>query len=264
MWAVIGIALLAAGCGRIAFAPERDDAAPIDDMSGADAPDALGCAITDDLAGHWTFDSDQVTATQVLDSSGNNRHGNFVGTPAPFVSAGHIAEGLDFTATTTSYINLPSVPLDGTPGAFNSISMWFFENDPTPDEVLVYLPEAGGAVPPRYDLWYYDSVVPTLCINAGDSECWGAAPVAPVGRWIHVVAVFINGLETGSLLYIDGVDAGATCVFGLCDEVRSAMGPFRIAGSESVFAWHGKLDDVRVYKRALTPTEVARLYACAP
>lgn len=264
MWPAVIAANTAVAAGFVVSVVDAEASAP-GDTAELDGPDTA-CDITNGLLGHWTFDFGDVTSSMALDRSGNGRHGTLVGSPAPAVIAGRLGEALDFSATTAAYVEAAAVPLVATAGAFHSVSMWFFETDPTPNEVLVYLPEGPGPAPPRYDLWFNYAAISavTLCINAGIGECWGIVDPGLVGRWVHVVAVFANGVESGSILYVDGLDAGATCVFGTCTQVRSAMGPFRIAGSEATYAWKGKLDDVRVFDRALTPAEVQTMYGCAP
>lgn len=133
----------------------------------------------------------------------------------------------------------------------------------TPDEGVLCVTPTAVAEPPRYCLWLTDFDGPlSLCFNGGTGECWGidAAPV--LGRWVHVVAIFANGDTTASVFYIDGVAVPATCRLGTCDQTRTASGPLQLGMNEDQYAWHGLLDSVRFYPRALTSEEVARLYAC--
>lgn len=80
--------------------------------------------------------------------------------------------------------------------------------------------------------------------------------------WSHVV-----GVADGSNLhlYLNGVDCGTTAAYdGTID--NNAITNFwigRILASAS-FGWDGLLDEVRVYNRALSATEVAALFALVP
>jgi hypothetical protein len=141
----------------------------------------------------------------------------------------------------------------------NSISMWFYRDATNLDDVLAYLPNS-----PRYDLWLTHKTQTSLCINTGRSDCFGIQDNGLTGRWVHVVAVFANGPSTAGRLYVDGVDRNAACVsdpaFGPCSYTATASQPVSFGGQTDFF-FHGLLDDIRIYSRALTPTEVAQLYA---
>jgi hypothetical protein len=77
------------------------------------------------------------------------------------------------------------------------------------------------------------------------------------------VAIFANGSTSGSALYIDGQNRDAACVadagFSACDVTGAAAAPVYFGG-ESDFFFHGMLDEVRIYGRALDPAEVMALY----
>jgi hypothetical protein len=81
----------------------------------------------------------------------------------------------------------------------------------------------------------------------------------PVGRWKHVAATYDG---TWLRIYIDGRSAGAkrvtgrTCVTGEPLAVGAKNNPTK--GLLEAF-WDGRLDDVRIYGRALTAAEVAQL-----
>jgi hypothetical protein len=118
--------------------------------------------------------------------------------------------------------------------------------------------------PPRYDIWFTAQMLGpvSLCINDGEDSCWGTTDPALIGRWVHLVAVFANGtLDQGSV-FIDGAPVNATCRFGPCDRLRSAQNPVMIGGPDARYAWHGLMDDLRIYNRALSPAEIQSLYSC--
>ncbi len=286
---------LAVGCGRIGYDPlsPRDagvdsamdasgsdssvDAGSVDaasaDAASADAAsvdaasvDAPACPpILGGLVGWWPMDMSGVDGTTVRDVSSGLHHGTFVGTPAPIVVPGRIEQALDFGATTLTSIDLAGVPLSSSPGAFHSVALWMFNDDAMADEGVFCVNATPTAEAPRYCLWLTNRKGPrNLCINGGTGECWGISDENILGRWVHVVAVFANGPTDGGSLFIDGAPAAMACQFGTCDQARTAAGPVMLGMNESVYAWHGRLDDVRLYDRALTAAEVAQLYACAP
>jgi hypothetical protein len=78
------------------------------------------------------------------------------------------------------------------------------------------------------------------------------------------VALFGNGPTGSSSLYIDGVPRTLTCQsgngFNSCNTSGTAALPVSLGGDTDFF-FHGLLDDVRVYNRALTASEVSSLYS---
>jgi hypothetical protein len=86
------------------------------------------------------------------------------------------------------------------------------------------------------------------------------APTAPeTGRWYHLTGV--RDVTAGSLtLYVDGQRAGAAnaCV-GDGSSGHTVIGRGRYGGNP-VDYWRGAIDQVHVYDRALSATEVAELY----
>lgn len=245
------VALGLVGCGRLGFEPSE----PSDDSCGVAG--ALG---------HWSFDTDTVDGTRVADVSGRGHDGVLAGTPPPVVTAGRVGEALDFSGTDVAFVDVPGLPVDASPTAATSVAMWFFTAEAAIDEVLVYLPPGPGPAPPRYDLWLTiaGNNTPSLCINTGLGDCWGRTDPALVGRWVHVVAVFANGPTVGGTLFVDGAPVAMACQFGVCDQTRVAQLPVTLGGSDDTYAWHGLLDDVRIYDRALSAGEAAALAACAP
>jgi hypothetical protein len=237
-----------------------------DTSTGDTADSGSSCGDFPGLLGYWTMDAVDVVDDQILDSSGNGHHGTWTGSPAPNVVAGRVGEAIDWAGTTNDFIDLPTtIPLNTAPSGFNTISMWYRRDGPDVDEALFFIPFDPATAPPRYGIWLNTDRFPTpvLCINTGSGECWGAADPTVIDRWVHIVVVFVNGLTTDGLIYMDGAPVTMSCVFGTCDESRTAGFPLTLGGQDSTYDYHGLIDDVRLYDRALTPAEVSELFACS-
>ena len=102
-----------------------------------------------------------------------------------------------------------------------------------------------------------------LCFNTGsNNDCWGIDDPGLRDRWVHAVALFRDGPLWASELYVDGNKRVLTCTSApgqSCDTVRTVGLPLSLGG-RSDFFFHGRLDDVRVYRRALDAVEVAALF----
>jgi hypothetical protein len=86
------------------------------------------------------------------------------------------------------------------------------------------------------------------------------APAPPAtGQWYHLVGV--RDVATGSLkLYVDGQLAGTASVCGgTAGDGNTVIGRAKYGGNDVDF-WRGGIDQVHVYDRALTGTEVTELY----
>jgi hypothetical protein len=264
---VVCVLLVEAGCGRLQFDPIDGRTAVGDGVAQDDSDSGSACATAvGGAAGVWTLDAADVNGTVVRDRSGFGRDGTLVGTPTPVTTAGRVGEALDFAGTNLSYVNVPNVPLDVTPGTVTSVSLWFWTDDTNVDEALACIPTGPTTGPPRYSLWLtHDGGTTSLCINTGEGDCWGLdLPSTIFGRWVHVVVEWVNGPTIGGQLYVDGVAATMSCRFGTCNNSRTTQSPFSIACSDAGYAWHGRLDDVRLFSRALSADEVTRLHECAP
>ena len=221
-------------------------------MSASSAALTQGTRLADDLVGHWTFDGPDVTTT-VTDRSGQNNHGYFVGGPtSSATSIGKLGQALQFDGTN----NVGISGLLGNPTAA-TLSAWV--NLTTSDADGAEVISLGDDVAIRADH-------PTNGVQGFDFFGGGwhitttGTSIAGTG-WHHVVYVTdpANGRQE---VYIDDVLRGSD---SLNDPIVYAGN-----GSNTVIATHGnggidsdfigKIDDVRVYNRALSPTEVKQLY----
>jgi hypothetical protein len=276
---ILGLALLG-GCGSLfdgTFTSEggapsvgyvSDEAAEADAASDSGtegsagpeaASDGASCVpITNGLVGHWTMDVASISGTRLSDTSGNQNDGTLVGFSQPDTAPGRFGEALLFPATGMAYVNIPVLPVDQTPGGMNTVSMWFYRSGTDINDVLTLLPDS-----PRYDIWLTGGVGNYLCINTGHNECVGVEDDDLRDRWVHVVAVLVNGSIAECSLYIDGQNRNAGCLadggFSSCDLSATAAAPVDFGGDTDFF-FHGMLDEVRIYGRALDPAEVMALY----
>jgi hypothetical protein len=85
----------------------------------------------------------------------------------------------------------------------------------------------------------------------------GATNYVPINSWTHVAVVHTNG---NASLYVNG---NLVATQAITNPAQSGAQPFRIGfigqGSGG-FSWTGGLDEVRVYNRALSASEVKELY----
>lgn len=199
-------------------------------------------AIIDNLVAHWEFD-DNTPGNEYLDSAGTN-HGTLQGTAPPLATGlvgpnalelaggGTINVGSSSVFDTTTYTISGWLNTDTTSGWRTAVGSWF-----------------GGAT------WSHlgnDNLV-TFGDHGGGQTSGG---LMKTGQWYHVVSVRNPGLE--NQLWIDGVKLNQT-----------SAGTPQIPGANNVYIgtkdgmgnwWDGKLDDVGIWSRALTATEIKEVY----
>jgi hypothetical protein len=231
------------------------------EKDAAIAQDSSSCVpITSGLLAHWTMDSSSVNGTQLIDTSGHGNNGTLVGFPTPAaVPNGKFGQSLAYPSS-GAYVNIPTLALDQSSGGINSISLWYYRsNNISINDVLVLMPNS-----PRYALWLTQRTGLFLCIDTASDDCFGVQDSTLHDRWVHVVAMFSNGPSVQSRLYVDGENGLPSCQsasgFADCAEQRTVAAPVVLGGESSPFFFQGWLDEVRIYNRALTASEVTVLY----
>jgi hypothetical protein len=204
------------------------------------------------LVGHWTFD--RFEGGRVPDESGLGNHGELVRAPAP--TEGRRGGALEFDGT-GPHVRVPDSDSLSLAGPF-TVAAWVRPRPyaGTAQRALVEKWESGGDGARRgYFLRLNpDNRVKMVIADAGGLEdSTGDSPI-PVGQWTHVAGVY----DGASLkVYVSGrldgsrrttrvpVDGPAPLTFALAPS----------GGNRTECA----LDDVRVYRGALTDAELSSL-----
>jgi hypothetical protein len=107
----------------------------------------------------------------------------------------------------------------------------------------------GPSIPGTYGLTLY-SATPRVYFYVRSGGNSRAAPV-PFGKWTHVVGTFDGHTVR---LYINGRLAGSR----LTKEPAVSHGMYLVLGQSGSHYYHGLIDDVRIYSRPLSETEIAQ------
>jgi hypothetical protein len=227
-----------AGCG-----PSRIDAVGL-------APTTLGTG----LVAHWTFD--QGSGSVLEDDSGERRVGTIAG--AEWTNDGRFAGALHFQrGDAVTVENFP----DATPSWSFSAWIRISEEDAMVDALGVAITtedyQKGGWEFQTYGrssgvYWHFGYwIEPPFRYAQYDCHCFEA------GRWSHATIVRDDAMNSLSF-YVDGI------------LVESRLSPPPIlAGTPTLYMgrwmgagrlFEGSLDDVAIYRRALSPAEVAELH----
>jgi len=202
---------------------------------------------------HWTLDA--VVGGTVADASGLGNPGTVVDGPAPI--PGRINGALQFDGK-RAHVSVPHAPALSVTGAL-TIAAWVNPappgDVPTPSIVEKWdSPPEGGVSGYFLRLGKGGQAHFSLGTPGKLAEVYSVKPVPPES-WTFLTAVY----DTGSLkMYVNGTlerTATTTYVPG------PSLGPLRIAmgGGGGAHYFAGAIDDVRVYNRALTADEIAKL-----
>jgi len=193
----------------------------------------------------------------VLDRSGNGNHGNLVGnmSTSTVYTVGKVGQALDFDGVDDA-VNIPSSDsINSATGAGQprSWGFWFY-----------YVGGVNESIVEKYSTFYGCNFWSEIQSNAvwgsvdGSGSCGGGTAVilktaVRKGEWTHIFFTY-DGSDTR--LYKNGVlAAGPTSQTAPSDNTY-ALRFMGIGGYNTA----GKLDDVRIYNRALSAAEVLQLY----
>lgn len=224
-----------------------------------------------DLVAHWEFD--ETSGTTAYDSQGiANNNGTLVGNTAWAPSSGIIGGAVLFDGTNDS-ISFPNIALAG--GAANkntfaagdyqtvTISGWtrITVNSGNYDHIL----DGIGGV--RYLSWRNGGTSDRRLQNMTSQGFPKTANYFPVsngamtiGTWKHFAITIEDGV--GFKIYLDGeLDKEVSYPTINLDDWGCTNAPCEIGEDNGASDFNGYIDDIRVYKSALTEDEVMGLYA---
>ena len=109
-----------------------------------------------------------------------------------------------------------------------------------------------------YDLWFEGD---RFGFNTAGGDIFGftGASAKLANNWHHIAAIFTNSGTTQNSLFIDGVEQSLSTVRGSGHGNRTVGSNFRISGwmNNSSYKFNGLMDELRIYNRGLSASEVA-------
>lgn len=210
----------------------------------------------------WTFDDADTNNSTAIDVW-NTNDGELSNVTTG--RAGQLNQSYGFSQSSESYVNVPhSESLQLTQQL--SFSFWLYVDSFPPDWVLLLGKVAEGTDTSgrTYSIWLNDAGYFHLT-SASDEQ--GQTTVntpdgsVQTGTWIHYVGVIDRVNETMKS-YINGTEKASGSID--TNEAVTHTDPLRIGydnyTNDNYYALDGRLDDVRLYSKALSPDEVQNLY----
>jgi hypothetical protein len=199
------------------------------------------------LVGYWPLT--EGTGTVAYDDSGNNATGSWNGTQAGssgYYSAGKIGPYAGAFDGTSTYVGLSNT----TVTVPFTISVWVYPNHFAASSAQsIFGPSSCNG----FGLYTYSTYF------AADITCQGTSAASytyNLNQWQLLTTVY--QASNNRLLYLNGaLVAQNTNSFSQTSSVYTSLG--RVSGGGNY--WTGLIDDVRIYNRALSASEIAAMYA---
>jgi len=207
------------------------------------------------LKGYWKMDDNVSGGSQTILDYATNKNG--------LTYDGNSTLNCSASAKVGSYscqfdgtddrISLTNLGVNTTAGGKNTVTFWMYWNG------------VQGKMPfgwTSYDLWTQSNC---FGFNTGQNNILGISTSSvPANTWVHVAAVFYNGVPnaTDNEIYINGSKQTLTaCLYSTTNSMfattNATIGNWNRLGA---YYYGGKLDDFRIYNRNLSESEVANIY----
>lgn len=229
------------------------------------------------LVGHWTFDGKDLVSN-ATDSAGSN-NGLLTGySSATTTTAGPIGQSLIFNGT-SQYVNAgtsaalqPSAPISMSawinPTSFPVQGAIMGVTDSPDGQYTGYQMILGASGQIYLQIGCYNGVAPCDTHSSGTRRtCATANSVITLNKWNHVVGLIPSPVTGTYTVYVNGVAKTCTSDGSTGNAIAYAgTSTFRIGAfydfSAGAVKWFfpGTIDDVRLYNRALSASEISQLY----
>jgi hypothetical protein len=230
--------------------PDDSPAAPVSPISEVTpAQPVAQPGLNDGLLAYYPLNGD------ANDASGNSRNGWLVNSPS-FV-AGLSGRAIYLQSGKNQHVQLPHIQLTDYPGF--SISLWakMVSGWAGGDATMISFGTAGNAIsigcgignfnPTTNNNLYYTAGNGTVTVSPIPAECWN--------KWVHYSLVYDNGTLVA---YLNGHAVNQrTGVIANQEGITAGLGIYWDPNEVSHFG--GLINEVRVYKRALSAAEVGQL-----
>ncbi|HSX42846.1 MAG TPA: LamG-like jellyroll fold domain-containing protein [Candidatus Saccharimonadales bacterium] len=208
-----------------------------------------------DLVGGWNFNEGTGTTTADVTAYGNTAAFGTLGSPV--WSTGKYGGGLKFNGTAQDYLTVSDSPTMNITGSALTLSMWINPSTGAPgDQVLLgkFWNGTSGQPHYQYGLELSKSLVPILYVGVNSTTQAGVAMGGSLAanQWNHLAVVYDGAHVT---YYVNGALVSSSSMTGA---IASRTGSTVRIGADidSSQKFLGSLDDVRLYKRALTQSAV--------
>jgi PKD repeat protein len=204
------------------------------------------------VAGAWNFN--EGAGATVNDSSGNGNNGTLSGGGATWTTAGKYGGALSFDGSSGNVTVANAGTLNF--GSSYTLEAWVRPTTLSGYQTILIKETSGGGVCGYWLQTLYIGVASGFH-NNGCREHTSGSPAIPLNEWSHLAAVFDDASDTYTL-YLNGdviaTDSESSLPEPNTQDLLFGQSTCSSCGYEH---WHGFIDDIRVYNRALTRASAA-------
>ena len=237
---------------------------PDDPCAGA-GRDAAGCiapGLLDDLVGYWRLD-DGLGSASASDGSGRDNNGALIGlNVASAWVPGRSGTGIEVGGAGWILVT-PSASIDSITDRL-TIAGWVFLEGPIVNWATAASRQIRSGVEQHYHLSLSADARPSMFITVADVIKLLSAPEAVAPRtWVHLAGTYDG---TSARLYVNGALVASMPIAG---SFAPDTTPLVIGGNGNdgtgipTELFPGRIDEIMLYRRALSDEEVGRLFAGA-
>ncbi|GAA5482207.1 LamG-like jellyroll fold domain-containing protein [Haloferula sargassicola] len=215
-------------------------------LGGAKIAEMAGADLGTGLVGHWRLD--QTSGTNVPDSSGLANHGTLTSPHPQWIADGRLGGALAFDHSIGQSVTVPSAdPLN--PVSAVTVAAWVRANHWIDNGRILQK----GSSDNQYRFHAEDGVFVWQLAGIGRLE----TPLPPANQWVHAAATYDGSRMS---IWFDGVEVATAAASGpLATSTDPLYLGTKIPNNSGKNTLDGALDDVRLYARALTSTEIGTL-----
>src|SRR5262249_55865262 len=200
------------------------------------------------LVAYWRFDDGAGT-----DSSGNNLNGTLVNNPS--CTSGKIGNALSFNGS--NYVSVPASAALGNLTNNFTVTAWISPADLTSTHRIIGPSKVASNN--GFGFGTYGSGLIFTTFNVQDYI--SSVITLGTGAWVHVAAVMNNNNVT---FYVNGVSRQT--VTGASPGNPNTDDPYYLGNTTYIGTpslaegWNGSLDDIRIFNRVLSASEIQTIY----
>jgi len=220
--------------------------------------------LTSGLVGLWSFNGSDVSGTTAYDRSGSGNNGTL--TNGPSIYPGKVGQSIDFDGTDDYVSAADAASLDFGASSDFVLSGWVYRDTSTTDDTIVAKRNGIANTDDGY-IAYIDDTDGKLHVEVSDNadadefELVSNSTFTTPG-WNHFAIVWDDDSTANTEIYINGVGDGATetGTQGNIGDLGNTLTLRVGAESDNGNPFDGKLDEIRVYNRTLSSSEIKDQY----
>ncbi len=212
------------------------------------------------LVGHWTMDGKDVVSGVLQDKSGNGNSGRLVNiATSTFYTLGKIGQAFRFSKNLSQYVTIPdNSSFDNT--STLSFGGWFYLDSLVSFNTII-CKRVGSSDNHSFCVFADSSGKLNIDIDGFGDRFTSTATLSPK-KWYQFMVVYDGNLVSTerAKLYINGtLDRSATETSSSVPNYTSTLRFGELQGNSAGYMG-GKIDDIRIYNRALSASEITQLY----